>query len=52
VPADPSPLDDVTPLTQAAIALHEVYCALLAGGFAEHQALRVVAHMIAEEGEA
>lgn len=41
---------DLPPLTQAAVALHEVYLALTDGGFAEYDALRLVAHLIIEQG--
>lgn len=38
------------PLVEATIALHEVYVALIDGGFGEYDALRLVAYMISEQG--
>ena len=39
-----------TPLVEATTALHEVYTALIEGGFGEYDALRLVAYMISEQG--
>lgn len=44
--------DEITPppLVEATIALHEMYCALVEGGFDESDALRIIAYAIAEQG--
>jgi len=41
---------DLSPLTEAAIAAHEVYLALTEGGFQEYDALRIIAYLISEQG--
>lgn len=41
---------DLSPLVEAAVALHEVYTALIDGGFDEFEALRMLAIVIAEQG--
>lgn len=38
------------PLVEATIALHEMYCALIEGGFDSPDALRIIAYAIAEQG--
>jgi hypothetical protein len=37
-------------LTQAAVALHEIYLSLLDGGFRTDDALKIVARLITEQG--
>lgn len=41
---------DLPPLTQAAVALHEVFLALVDGGFEDYDAIRLVAQLIIEQG--
>ena len=41
---------DFGPLTEAAIAMHELYLSLLDGGFEEREALRILAMLITEQG--
>lgn len=41
---------DISPLLEAAIALHEVYLALTEGGFGDLEALRILAYVLAEQG--
>lgn len=41
------PSDDIT-LSEACVMMNELFVSLLAGGFTESQALRIVAHMIAD----
>ena len=41
---------DLPPLTQAAVALHEVFLALVEGGFDDYDAIRLVAQLIIEQG--
>ena len=42
--------DDLSPLVEAAIALHEIYLSLVDAGFQDHEALRVIANVIVEQG--
>jgi len=42
--------DGLSPLLEAAIALHEVYLSLVEGGFLESEALRILAYVLAEQG--
>lgn len=42
--------EDLPPLTQAAVALHEMYIALVDAGFGEGEALRMIAWLIADTG--
>lgn len=39
---------DLPPLVEACVALHEIYLALLDGGFTEREALRIIALAMAE----
>lgn len=41
---------DLAPLVEATVALHEVYLALIDGGFDDGAALRLIAYLIAEQG--
>jgi hypothetical protein len=41
---------DLSPLVEAAVALHEVYLALIEGGFDEFEAIRILALIISEQG--
>ena len=41
---------DLSPLVEAAVALHEVYLAMIEGGFDEYEALRILALIISEQG--
>lgn len=41
---------DLSPLVEAAVALHEVYCALVDGGFDEFDALRLLAYIVSDQG--
>jgi hypothetical protein len=41
---------DLSPLVEAAVALHEVYLALIEGGFDEFEALRMLAYIVSEQG--
>lgn len=41
---------DLAPLVEATVALHEVYLALIDGGFDDSAALRLIAYLIAEQG--
>ena len=41
---------DLPPLTEAAVHLHEMYLALIDGGFDTYDALRMVTWLISEQG--
>jgi len=41
---------ELAPLVEATVALHEVYLALIDGGFDDGAALRLVAYLITEQG--
>lgn len=42
---------ELAPLLEFAVSVHEMYLALIAGGFTEAQALRVVANVLCEAGQ-
>ena len=42
--------DDLSPLLEAAIALHEIYLSLIDGGFQDYEAIRIISNVIVEQG--
>lgn len=49
---DEQPIEDIdTPMSTAAIAIHEMFLSLVAAGFSEDQALTLVARISVDNGE-
>jgi len=41
--------DALSPIVAATVALHEMYCALIEGGFDQHEALRLIGFIMWEQ---